>query len=173
MRTAGYNSAIPQLNWSMVNRALRLEFSRVLQIFLLTLAVAFPCRAVDWSTPEQQLARKVVAVTGPGAAALTVENRSSLGRRDADIIQNGLRVAIEAAGLQLVKAEQAGAILTVSLSENPTAYVWVARIRQAAGESVVMVSAPRPQGAVSAGDNVLLSLRKTLGWSRETPILDL
>ena len=26
--------------------------------------------ATDWSAPEQQLARKIVAVTGPGAVAL-------------------------------------------------------------------------------------------------------
>src|SRR5215471_9609405 len=104
MHPARYNSAIPESNWSTVNRALRLEFSPILRLSLLTLAFVPPAWAADWNTPEQQLARKVAAVTGPGTVALTVENRSSLGRRDADIVQNGLRAALEAAGLRFVKA---------------------------------------------------------------------
>ena len=174
MRPARYNSAIPAVHWSTVNRALRLEFSRVFWLFFVIFTIALPVRAADWNTPEQQLARKIVAVTGPGTAAITIENRSTLGRRDVDIIQNGLRAALESAGVRFVKSEQAAATLAISLSENPTSYVWVAQIRQAAGESsVVMVSSPRAEAAVSARDNVPLSLRKTLLWSQETPILDL
>ena len=173
MRPARYNSAIPAFKRSTVNRALRLDFSRVVWLFFVIPTIAFPAHAADWNTPEQQLARKIVAVTGPGAAALTIDNRSSLGRRDVDIIQNGLRAALETAGLRFVKPEQAAATVAISLSENPTSYVWVAQVRQAAGESsVVMVASPRAEGAVSARDSVPLSLRKTLVWSQDTPILD-
>ncbi len=128
---------------------------------------------VDWSAPEQQLAHKVIAVTGPGAVALTVDNRSSLTRRENEIVQNGLRAALEALGIRFVKPEQAAATVTITLSENLASYVWVAEIRQGAGENaVVMVSTPRPEGSIAGHDSVPLSLRKTSLWVQDAPILD-
>src|SRR6202162_2159478 len=107
MRTAVYNSGIP----NMVNRALRsaLRFCLALQVFILALGFGTPAHATDWSGPEQQLARKIVAVTGPGAVVLTAENRSSLGKRDSEVIQNGLRSALGGLGIRFVNAEQAAA----------------------------------------------------------------
>jgi hypothetical protein len=129
--------------------------------------------AVDWNEPEQQLARKIVAVTGPGAVALTVENRSSLSKRDNEIVQNGLRSALEAAGIRYVNAEQAAATVAIFLSESSAAYVWVAQIRQGASEaSIVMVSAPRPPGLAATHESVPLSLRKIALWTQADPILD-
>jgi hypothetical protein len=175
MRGAVYNSAIPHFTLSTalntVNRAPRFACVLCLSIFLLLFTVA--ADAADWTVPEQQLARKIVAVTGPGAVALSIENRSSLTRRDSEIIQNGLRNELAALGLHFVKAEQAAATVTISLSENSTAYVWVAQIRQGASESsVVMISPPRPQGSVALRDSVPMTLRKTLLWTQGAPILD-
>jgi len=175
MRRAVYNSAIPNLILNSVSRTLRsapgLRF--VLKFSFIMFGLALAASAADWSVPEQQLARKIGAVTGPGAVALTIENRSSLGRRDSEIIQNGLRGALEGLGLRFQKTEQATATVTISLSENSTSYVWVAEIRQGAGEvAVVMVSAPRPEGAPAARDSVPLSLRKISLWAQDTPILD-
>ncbi len=171
MRSAVYNAAIP----NMVNRSLRLVpgFRLALQILSLIPVLAVVVQAADWSGPEQQLARKIVAVTGPGAVTLTLDNRSSLGRRDNEVIGNGLRAALEAVGLRFVKPEQAAASIAITLSENPWSYVWVAQIRQAAGEAaVVMVSAPRAEGPAVPRDSVPLSLRKIPLWTQEEPILD-
>jgi len=176
MRGAVYNSAIPDASVNSVNRALRTarSFRIVLQFSFVIFSLAIACGAADWNGPEQQLAHKIVAVTGPGAVALTVENRSSLGRRDSQIIQNGLRSVLEGIGLRFVKSEQAAVTVAITLSENPASYVWVAEIRQGAGEvAVVMVSAPRPEGAPAARDSVPLSLRKIPLWAQENPILDL
>jgi hypothetical protein len=174
MRGAGYNSAIPDVILNTVHRALHsaptVRTVVQLSIFILWLAIAG--HAVDWSEPEQQLARKIVAVTGPGAVALMVENRSSFGRRDNEIIQNGLRSALEGLGLRFVNAEQAAATVTISLSESLTSYVWVAEIRQGSGAVAVMVSAPRPEGSIAAHDSVPLSLRKAPLWSQRDAILD-
>jgi hypothetical protein len=175
MRGAVYNSAIPNGVPNPVNRASRSALRpRVLLHFsFVLLSLATAARAADWNGPEQQLARKIVAITGPGAVALTIENHSSLGRRDSEIIQNGLRSALEGVGLRFVKADQAAATVAITLSENPASYVWVAEIRQGAGEpGVVMVSAPRPEGAIAARDSVPLTLRKIPLWAQETPILD-
>lgn len=171
MRGAVYNSAILH----MVNPALRAAsgIRVVLQTCFLILGFALSARAADWNVPEQELARKIVAITGPGAVAWTVENRSSLGKRDSDVINNGLRAALEALGIRLVKPEQAAAAVGIVLSENPTAYVWVAQIQQGTGEAaVVMVSTPRPEGPIFTHDSVPLTLRKIPLWTQEDRILD-
>jgi hypothetical protein len=174
MRSAVYNSAIPHLIWNPVKRTALSAFCfSLLPISFLTVMLAITAHAFDWNTPEQQLARKVVAVTGPGAVALTVENRSSLNLRDREIIQAGLHSVLEGVGLRLVKPEQAAATITISLSETPASYVWVAEIRQGESETaVVMVSTARPESAVAAGDSTPLSLRKISLWEQDEPILD-
>jgi hypothetical protein len=177
-----YNSAIPAAIFNVasntMNRASRWAFVRRAPFFFVLLAftvlnLRMPVLAEDWHIPEQQLARKIVAVTGPGTVALTVENRSSLGQREVDIIQDGLRSELEALGLRFVKAEQAAATVSISLSENVTSYVWVASIRQAASDSaIVMVSAPRVGGSAVMHDSVPMVLHRTLLWSQDAPILD-
>jgi hypothetical protein len=171
MQTAVYNSAIPH---SILNTVNSLPSAlRVAQICCLLIAAALGAQAADWNLPEQNLARKIAAVTGPGAVALTVENRSSLGRRDSEIVGNGLRNALEAAGLRFAKAEQAAATVTISLSENTASYVWVAEIRLGEGEpAVVMVSTPRLEGSTASRDALPLTLRKIPLWTQEEPILD-
>jgi len=175
MRKAVYNSAISDVKLNPVNRAFRFapRLCMVLQFSFLICSLAITALAVDWNAPEQQLARKIVAVTGPGAVALTIENRSSLGRRDSEIIQNGLRSALEGLGLRFVGADQAAATVTIILSENAASYIWVAQVRQGTGEeAVVMVSAARLEGAVATGDSVPLSLRKIPLWAQDGPMLD-
>jgi hypothetical protein len=172
MRTAVYNSAIPSFHLNTVIRVLASGF-RLAQICFALIGLAIAAWAADWNTPEQHLARKIVTVTGPGAVAVTIENRSSLGKRDSEIIQNGLHNALEALGLRFVKADQAAATVTISLSENSTSYVWVAEIRQGTSDhTVVMVSTPRPEGSTAARDSVPLTVRKIPLWTQDDPILD-
>ena len=177
MRASVYNSAIPQGIPRSVHCALhsaaRTFFLHVI-FFLGTFGVAVSLQANDWSVPEQQLARKIVAVTGPGAVALTIENRSSLGRRNSEAVQNGLRSTLEQMGLHLVNPERAAASIAITLSENPTSYVWVAQIVQGtAAPAVVMVSAPRTDASSVAHDAMPMTLRKTLLWSQDSPVLDI
>jgi hypothetical protein len=180
MRGAVYNAVIPNVIPNSVKRDLRP--ARVLRVAAkfscLLLGLALTAIAEDWSGAEQQLARKIVAVTGAGAAAITMENRSSLGKRDSEVIENGLRSALEGLGVRFAKPETtaspAGTAVKISLSENATSYVWVAEIRKSAGEPVVaIVSATRPEGAPAAvREAVPLSLRKTSLWTQSDPILD-
>ena len=175
MRGAVYNLAIPNTFLSLANRAVRpAQIVRgVAHLGCVLLVLAAAAGAADWSVPEQQLARKIVAVTGAGSIALTVENRSSLGQRESEVIQNGLRSALEGVGVRLVKTENAGARVVISLSENPASYVWVAEIRRGEGEAaVVMVSVPRAEGSTAAHESVPLSLRKIPLWTQEDAILD-
>ncbi len=175
MRATVYNLGIPNAILNSENRPSRTAVScrLTMQLSFVVLGLAIVAVATDWSGPEQQLARKIVAVTGPGAVALSVENRSSLGKRDSEIVQNGLRTTLEGLGLHFVKAEQSAATVAIFLSENPTSYVWVAEIHQGAEESsVVMVSLPRPAGTATSHESVPLSLRKISLWAQDEPILD-
>ena len=172
---AVYNSGITNVPANSVCHLF--PFAHILRIVarfsFVLLGLAIAAGAVDWNEPEQQLARKIVAVTGPGAVAFTVENRSSLSKRDSEIVQNGLRSALEAAGIRFVNAEQSAATVAIFLSENLSAYVWVAEIRQSTGDAVVViVSAPRSGGPTAAHESVPLNLRKIELWSQADPILD-
>jgi len=176
---SGYNLPIPNVISNSVScvpcpaPTLRIvQRLAVTTLGILIFGVAVAACAADWSAPEQQLARKIVAVTRNGAVSLTFENRGSLGLRDAEIIQNGLRSALAAMGARLVEQDASGTPVRISLSENLTSYVWVAQIvRNGSDPIVVMVSMPRPAND-SAHESVPLSLRKTLVWSQSDPILD-
>src|SRR5947209_9826189 len=100
MESAVYNLAIQHsIHLQKVYRALRPArgIGVLLRTCCLILGLTIAAWSADWSGPEQQLARKIVAVTGPGAVAWSVDNRSSLGKRESEIVSNGLRAALEAA----------------------------------------------------------------------------
>jgi hypothetical protein len=86
MHAAVYNSVIPKVILNTVKRSSRPVFCLCVALcfFPLLPGLVVCSLAADWSVPEQQLARKIVAVTGPGAVALTVENRSSLSKRESE-----------------------------------------------------------------------------------------
>jgi hypothetical protein len=175
MRRAIYNSTIPKVILKSMHRALgpARAFRNGGFVLCLIAMTSLSGLTADWSAAEQQLAHKIVGVTGPGAATLVVQNRSSLGRRDTDVVQNGLQSALAQAGVRLVNSEQASASIALSLSENESSYVWVAEIRQGTGDAaVVMVSVPRPASTARAADSMPMTLRKTLLWSGPDRILD-
>jgi len=174
MQNAVYNSPIRK----MVNPASRAAhgFRVVLLLFPIVLSFILDARAADSTAAEQQLAGKIAAVTGPGAVVLSVENRSSLGKKETDAVSGRLRVALESLGVRSVNPNQAAATVAISLSENPTAYVWVAEIRLGAGESsIAMVSFPRAEGPSFAHESMstALTLRKIPLWAQEDRILDI
>jgi hypothetical protein len=179
MREAIYNSGIPRGSLNTVLCILRaahgcrfLLYHSLIAI-LVCIVVAAPALATDWSGPEQELARKIVTATGPGVVALTFENKSSFGRRDAEIIENGLRSALQGLGVRFEGTDQAAATVKITLSENVTSYVWVAQIRQSAGDAAVaMISLPRPEGLSAVRESVPLTLLKIPLWTQSDPILD-
>ena len=177
MCEAVYNSAIPKAILKSVKHGDRpkpeAHFWRFLFFSVAILSLTILAQAADWNAAEQQLARKIVTVTGPGAVAVTLENRSSLGKRESEAVQNGLHYALEQLGIRFTEADQAAATVAISLSENPTSYVWVAQIRQGEGDpAVAMVSVPRPPGAPAVHDSMPMALRRTLLWTQDDPILD-
>ncbi|MGA8428635.1 MAG: hypothetical protein WB729_02360 [Candidatus Sulfotelmatobacter sp.] len=175
MRSPVYNSAI--LTMKSANHASHFAPPAHAGLCLLFLFL-FPLYtlglpATNWIDPERQLAQKIVAITGPGAVALTVDNRSSLAKKESDIIGDGMRSALESLGLRFVAADRAAGTVAITLSENQTSYVWVAEVHQGAGErTIIMVSIPRPEGAPSGRDSAPLVLHKTSLWQEPERILD-
>jgi hypothetical protein len=164
---AGYNARNPSMSPDFLRgRSLSVALAMFLFVPLLV--------AADWQTPEQQLAKEITAVTGPGTVALQLDNHSSITPEEVNQIRNRLTSELMYAGVQLASADQAVASVKVTLSENLQNYVWVAEIHGAANDSkIVMVSVPRPADAPAVvPSSTLLTIQKTLLWSEPKRILD-
>jgi len=158
--------AVPQM--SALNSRRR---ASSLLVFLLLLAGA--AAGADWSQPARQLARKISAKTGPGAVAITFKDASSLSAADASEARRAIEQALRGAGLKFVPAEQSVATVRVTFSENAQGYLWVAEIRQGAGdEAVAMIAVPHLGSGTTARPAAAVVIRKQMLWLQAEPILD-
>src|SRR5882724_738292 len=118
-------------------------------IFLVTVIASLlgsSAAASVWADPARELARKVAEITGPGAVAVEVGNRSSMSKADVAAVKSALEVELTAGGVHLAARDRAAAVVVVTLSENVREYVWVAEIVVGKNEkSVVMVAVPRAE----------------------------
>ena len=160
-----YNARNPPMRISV-------GFSGAACLVLMVLLQAGAARAEDWQAPAGQLAKRIAGITGPGAVAISLVNRSSLTAADTDQIHRRLISELAAYGVQASASDQAASTLQVSLSENLQNYLWVAEIHQGTSEPVViMISVP---GAVEGPTrpSAPLSIRKSLLWSSDNRMLD-
>lgn len=129
--------------------------------------------ATDWAGPARDLARKISAKTGPGAVAISFKNVSSLSASDAADARRSLELALRSAGLRIVAAEQAVALVRITWSENAAGYVWIAEVHQGTNEdSVAMVGLPRADGGSTPRVPSSVTVRKQILWFSAEPILD-
>jgi len=186
---AVYNSRIAGMLTPFSLR--RIAFVRILPILLLPATIWGQNRV----GAEGQLAAKILAATGARTITVEVSNRSSLGRpgissANADDIRRGLLTQLAALGAHFVNAEQAGAQVRISLSENLQNYVWVAEIHLNPSQTpnqtpnktsneapshdspVVMVSFPRPETRAVDPETAVVVLHRTSLWSQQERILD-
>jgi hypothetical protein len=141
----------------------------------LVLSVFFPASlsAATLGDTARQLAHKIAAITGPGAIALNVTNRSSLDDKSVTEIRGTLEAQLRIEGVRTAKPEEAMGSVQVTLSESLREYVWSAEIVIGSDERrVVLVSSPRSQSAASPGSAMPLVLRKSFLFAQEQPILD-
>jgi hypothetical protein len=142
-------------------------------LFVLALLFVDPVGAQNWTRAEEQLAKKIVSVTGPKTVALEVLNRSSLSAATTDDIRRNLLTQLAVLGVRFIAAEQAAANVRVSLSEDLQNYVWVAEIHLGANApSIVMVSLPRPAPLSVEPEAAAMVLRRIPLWSQPERILD-
>ena len=144
-------------------------FSGTLIVLLLGSAHA----ASPWAGPGRELGQKIAEVTGPGAVAVDVGNRSSLSKVDVAAVRAAVEGELAARGVHLADREQAAASVVVTLSENVREYVWVAEIQVGKNEkSVVLVAVPRAEAGVAPVVGSGVVLRKQLLWAQEDAVLD-
>jgi hypothetical protein len=145
--------------------------ARIIGVALGLCFLAGAALAADWGAPARDLARKIAALTGPGAIALEVNNRSSLRPAEIDQARAALVAELGALGVQVVESGQAAAV-RVTFSENARSYLWIAQVRQGADEQLVMLSVAGAPAAPGLGSASPVSLHRTLLWSQGAPILD-
>ncbi len=121
----------------------------------------------------RQLAHKIASVTGPGAIALEVANRSSLDDKSVREVRIALEAQLRIEGVRAAKADQAMGSVQVTLSESVREYVWAAEIAIGSDEEkVVLVSLARAHSGVTTASAMPVVLRKTFLFAQEQPILD-
>ena len=124
----GYNPLQPML-----------KVLRVSSVVLVCLA-AYAATG-KWDTQTFELARKIVAITGPGPASLDFQNSSSISADVAVGIRRNMEGDLRASGVQL--RENAPVSIRVILSENIRGYVWLAQVQQGAETKVAMLVFPK------------------------------
>jgi hypothetical protein len=150
----------------------RIGKPRMLGVALALLLIVPASRGADWGTPARSLAQKIATVTGPGAIALQMNNRSSLKPAEVEQARGALLSELATMGVQVLESGQS-ATVRVTFSENAQSYLWIAEVRQGASEEkVVMVSVPGAPAASSFGASSPLSIHRILLWAQEAPILD-
>ncbi len=129
--------------------------------------------ASNLSDAARQLAHKIASVTGPGAIALDITNRSSLDDKSVREVRIALEAQLRIEGVRTAKADQAMGSVQVTLSESVREYVWAAEITIGSDEKkVALVSLARAESGATTAAAMPVVLRKTFLFAQEQPILD-
>lgn len=126
-----------------------------------------------WQDPARELAKKIVAVTGPRpAVALAVRNISSLSGSEAAAARLALEAELRAAGLRLVAKPNGAPELRITLSGNLQGFLWIAEFFRDDSREVAMVSVSylRPKPSLPA--DFQIAVNKQFILESEKPILD-
>ncbi|MFY9643735.1 MAG: hypothetical protein WAK29_01070 [Terriglobales bacterium] len=122
----------------------------------------------------RQLAHKIASLSGPGAVALEVTNRSSLDDKSVREVRSALEAQLQADGVRSAKPEQAMGTITVLLSENLREYVWTAEIALGSDETkVALVWLPRLSTGTQTAAALPIVLKTTFIFARQQPMLDI
>src|SRR5580658_6035656 len=174
-----YNQRIPQMRAREFTRKLSGLRLGCLTSFLLAMAIlpssvfASELSASSLGDIARELAHKIAADAGPGAFALEVTNRSSLGDKAAREVRSALEAELQIQGVHTAKTEQAIGTVEVVLSESLREYVWTAEIAIGSDEKkVAFVSLPRPSTGMSFAPALPITLKTILLFAQERPVLD-
>src|SRR5882757_11051987 len=144
---ARYNLRIPHMHgrWS---GGLRIGW--LAAFFLVATLVPSLLAASLLGDAARQLAHKISSVTGPGAIALEITNRSSLDEKAVREVRSALEAELRTGGVRTAAADESMGSVQVTLSESIREYVWSAEVVIGSDErGVVLVSAPRSSDPIT------------------------
>jgi len=154
---AGYNPLQPML-----------KVLRVSSVLLVCLAAYAAPATGKWDTQTFELARKIVAISGPGPASISFQNNSSLAPDVVEGIRRNMTGDLRASGVQL--RENAPVSIRVIFSENVRGYVWLAQVQQETETKVAMLVFPKQD--ISSAATSPLVLRRSFLIAQQEQILD-
>ena len=175
-----YNRRIRHM-LARASSGLRIQFPHSLFLTLFRLAallfgaLLLPAAsfASNLGDAARQLADRIAAISGPGAVALEVANRSSLDEKSVHEVRSSLQAQLRVQGVRTVPPEQAMGSVNVVLSESLRDYVWTAEVSIGSDAArVVLVSLPREHSTVSLAPTQPITLKKSFLFAQEQPILD-
>jgi hypothetical protein len=125
-----------------------------------------------WQDPARELAKKIVALTGPRVTVvLAVRNLSSLSDFEVAAVRLALEAELRAAGLRLADKPDAAPELRITLSENLQGLLWIAEISRDDAREVAMVSLPRTAAPPPTAATPMFVLESKLIYEQDEPIL--
>ncbi len=128
----------------------------------------------DASAPAaRQLAEKVLAATGQlENVQLAFRNRSSLTALEAEDAFQAVEKALRGRGMRFATEPDATARISVTLSENPQSYLWIAEIQRGSASDLVIVTQAKSAYARAARPATQMTLRMKLLVEQGEPVLD-
>jgi len=126
-----------------------------------------------WQEPTRELAKKIVAITGPRqTVALAVRSISSLSDSEVAAVRAALEAELRAASLRLAAKPDAAPELRITLSENVQGLLWIAEIPRDDAHEVAMVLLPKTASLPLSATTQMFVLQSKLIWEQDEPILD-
>ncbi|HEY3929897.1 MAG TPA: hypothetical protein VGL89_16115 [Candidatus Koribacter sp.] len=125
-----------------------------------------------WAQPATRLAKEIANIAGPGTAALTVSNQSTIPESEVPAIRRAIEAQLRVNGIALRSAENAATTVNVTLSENLQGWVWVAGVQQGSEVRVAIIPVERVGSVTPTQPGPTMTLKKTFVFAQPTPILD-
>ncbi len=122
----------------------------------------------------REIAAKTLAAAGPlENVQLIFRNRSSLAALGAEGMFDVVEMELKSRGMRPAGESNATAKVTITLSENPQNFLWIAEIQRDSGRDIVMVAQPKQLNAPSTGRPPPMVLRSNLIIEQSDPVLDI
>jgi hypothetical protein len=160
MAATGYNSPL-QTN----------QISRLGIVFLALVLIPSAWGDGPWDAPSAEMAKQIVAVTGPGTISLSIKNRSSISAEEIPAIRKALERELRVTGVA-VRAQSSNAEVRLTLSQNAKGWLWVAEVQEGAELKVTMLELPRTADETSSMATPQMLLQDKLLLRQPDPILD-
>jgi hypothetical protein len=129
-----------------------------------------PVMPLEWANQVGTLAGQIAEAVRPSKAiSLEVQNISSLGAADVEMIRQGLQKQLARRGIRI---EADGLDVKVTLSENIERFVWIAEVRRKEEATVFIASL---EGKAIANSPVVrrsVVLRREVVWQQAEPMMD-